>query len=690
MIIDYNRREIEKITKSLKNDPVIRERLYVPELDEDDKGTSENRTENRFYRSFSTVIANYIYLIKAYTIEEISNPDFVEIEIDKTDLFAFRNSLAEVMALFNVQTTLDDELFKRIVYNIKYFSIREFFVNNYDKFIPSYDLMNIDMEKEDGVPSKNKLLVKAFMKEFDRFASIIEDISYITDIDFVPSEYINYLSQLVGNQKDMDDSLFTFITFREFVKNVIEIYKIKGTPYSIELFLGFIGFSVDIKEFWFDRRFYYLDKNRDYTDKDVFIYYLTETDPRNNFINGIEVQDRDITGTKNLYEFNRRIKNGESVTELLGMDGSNQDPYTYFKTNIVELDVTPYVEKTSIDPVRQEVITNYIKFLTPVFIQTYTNYNLLEAELSATLTETIYLFDLDKTIQTGWVSGITYPKDAIIHIDNLVFQSKVEYVSRTNNKPWSGDLWRDYWFVLGRSINAGQAPDYMFHIYSGNQPPRYWWEDTNYANSLGADFKKGQGGIYPSGFYKGVTQKMNEYDFNKSYLENIETLGLHGADVIKRFQDFPTPYNTYMYSNIFPMDNQIILMNKNMEYVKGSHLRNSYAINEQTNLDAIKGISLANNEIQVLKHSSDEFDKFKIGDVIELFSASLANRGIYTIKSIREETPYLYIKLEEALKEEQTGSGGNFVLHLDEWRYEDFTFDSLHLNSVTWEEVFHA
>lgn len=679
MIVDFNRNEINKIISSLKNDTYLKTMLVVKETPENHKGTGENRTEKIFYIELSSVLVNNISLIKSYSIDEIIHPNRYKInEGDKLTLNKLYIDVKKVLITFGGIPQIianNKDLYRGIIFVIKHLSVKDFFTKNYYKFLPSYDFMNIQKS------NKTKLFVDSIMKEFDKFASIIEDISCVTDIDSIPSEYINYLAQLVGYQKDIDDSLFNYITFREFIKNIIEVYKIKGTSYSIELFFGFIGFVVDIKELWFDKRFYFLNENIEtgFKDNRNFNYYLTKIDPKTRTLGGRKVVDEDMIDTKNLYNFNKLLEGGAPVEPLLGIGSSHKtEKYTYFKTNLITIDVTPYSSSVEINPERQNLIQNYIKFLIPIFIQNLsTNYKILEPVESGIKANTLYLYDLDKIDYDNWEEGYNYSVGDVVQINLEVYKSLNDHISSDSNAPNIGN---SIWEFIGRThdFTSDATSDYMLHTYSGYQPKRYEWDGgiENYGN-----FKEGKGGIYPSGFYNGVSKKLNDWDFNKSDSDNLLGLLPMDVDVIKPLrEEFGGKESKYHY--YFSGSEAPILMNKNFSYVKGSALRNSTAFSENLSNTIIKSIVVSTGKIKVLKHSPYTVSDFSVGSQIEVHSKSLSNRGVYTIKGVTTYLENIYIEVEEELFENQSTEGGFILPYREEWLYENFMHSFMSTDNI--------
>ena len=142
-----------------------------------------------------------------------------------------------------------------IIYSFKYSAVKGFFRQNYKFLVPEFDYDMINSQE------KTRLLQEAFMREFDKFTGIIDSIATTVDIDSIPNtldangtNYLNYLAQVIGYERG-DRLLLSDASFRELLKNIIEIYRIKGTNYSFQLFFNLLGFDIIPQELWFDRRY---------------------------------------------------------------------------------------------------------------------------------------------------------------------------------------------------------------------------------------------------------------------------------------------------------------------------------------------------------------------------------------------------------------------------------------------------
>ena len=306
----------------------------------------------------------------------LANHDFIsEREID--DLWTLHFLRDSINNIFNKQNIVDGVLYRQLIFSYKYSTIKHFFRDNFTKFLPSLDASVITDS------NKMSLFQSAFMQEYDRFADIIDNIYNITDIDKVGNDYLSYLVQILGYEKG-DDKLLGKDSFRELAKNIVEVYKIKGTNYSFELFFNFLGFDVELSEFYFDRR--YADSGisiNPYTGADNpqdFSYYLTPKRPTEyvpkNMDEPHQVMDNELTDIRSHLWWDKKIQEGYSTDVLLGLN-KHQDPpegfdFTFFKTNIIQYSVKRIRSKeTDADTLSEEdekIIQAYADFLTPIFI----------------------------------------------------------------------------------------------------------------------------------------------------------------------------------------------------------------------------------------------------------------------------------------------------------------------------------
>lgn len=350
---------------------------------------------------------------------------------------------------------IKENTYRAIIFAFKYSGVKNFFYGQYRKFLPEYDFDQINAS------DKTKAFFDATMKELDRLDDAISNMSCAVDIDEIPYKYLEYLASLIGYENE-DKNLVKDYVFRDLIKNMIEVYRVKGTNYSFELFLTFLGFDVVIKEYWFDRRFYYKKENtiNEFTkatskERNTFNFYLAPTSPEeyipSDLTNSYSVFKNEIKGTMDLNMFNKYLRDEEyTLEQLLGITDGFDDPYTYFKTNVVEFDFSSF-KKESEQEVSEDdikIINRIFEFLLPIFIKKqymitindWTENVNPDPDLNDDWANSFFLFadryHTDKTIDISyeeckgfdpiyersyrWDEDIVYNKGAIVIYDNSI------------------------------------------------------------------------------------------------------------------------------------------------------------------------------------------------------------------------------------------------------------------------------
>lgn len=339
----------------------------------EDKKAYVEKANKRTYENLTNVLLNNLETIKKESVRFLISQEFLFSEI--------REALG-----FYDDIVLPKSLFQEIFYTCKYCYTESFFQNNWEDFVPLFDFEKI---------SENKQLsafMDSLMKEFDKLDNIINHSKDFKSYKDIPFQYINYLSQLLGVEQktfyieeDMEEQ------YRVLAENILDIYSVRGTYSSWELMFNFLGFTVEFQEFYFDRRKLYTTENNNYeldeSDNEVYKYYLTTIDPRDNKLDGIAtgetVMQSDMTEPFEIMDFNDLVKqyglmcvlgyddcyeytNSRYKTETKIYDGP---VYKYFKTNYIR--VKPKrkfsIGNFSINQLYQ--LTALLNFLTPEFLK---------------------------------------------------------------------------------------------------------------------------------------------------------------------------------------------------------------------------------------------------------------------------------------------------------------------------------
>lgn len=314
------------------------------------------------------------------------------------------------------------DAYRLIVYTYKFCTVSSFFQNNRESFLTSYDFNEIE-----NTPILKGFL-DALLKEFDKLDIIIGKCAEYHDFDKIPYDLINYLTQLLGFEKatiNADDTMEA--KYREIVRNIIDIYRIKGTNFSFELLFRFLGYSVTIKEFYFDRRYYFAkDQANEHTnisEKKSYLYYMSVEPPCDNKLeitNNERVGFKDYTKQYNLDEFSL-LADKYGVEAVLGY--SKYDTagklytgkvYKYFKSNLVYYTIN--LDKNNPSEKQLTQINKILAFLTPAYIIRSTNISVYTGSNSNAPGDNMIFFDDNR-----------YYKDTIENLQKDVEDSEEGY-----------------------------------------------------------------------------------------------------------------------------------------------------------------------------------------------------------------------------------------------------------------------
>lgn len=265
-------------------------------------------------------------------------------------------------------------LLKWIYYTYKYYNEEQFFFNNLvEKFVPNYDGEVITST------THLKIYFDGLGILLDTLDQKIEDLYTLGDIDTVDEKYLQHIAQLLGYQKE--DFSIKSISFRELIKNLIDIYQTKGTEYSFELFFKLLGFDADVREYYWDRDAQNAEQFGS-IDKYDYLWYLTTQDPRTRKTQQIgasstqpiqPINVSDWVLPKDLRDFNT-LQQDYSIDQILGFRSSDldkEDLFTYFKTNFIQFRLNQFYTKQDLTAKDTETILKYVKFLTPIYISSF-------------------------------------------------------------------------------------------------------------------------------------------------------------------------------------------------------------------------------------------------------------------------------------------------------------------------------
>lgn len=119
-------------------------------------------------------------------------------------------------------------------------------------------------------------VMDAMQQNYELLDAEIDGLLLITDVDECPEFYLDYIAGLLGIELL---GLDTVAQKRTLIKNIVAIYKIKGTVTSWEIIFKTIGFGADVIELWWDN-------NGDLVDYDpMFGHLYANLDPINPDVN---------------------------------------------------------------------------------------------------------------------------------------------------------------------------------------------------------------------------------------------------------------------------------------------------------------------------------------------------------------------------------------------------------------------
>ena len=332
----------------------------------------------KVYNNLTDLLLPNLNFIKKYSISELIAKQYLKDEI-------------RFACGFDGDTKLADDVLWEIFYCVKYCYTTSFFQNNWESFVPKYDFENIESN-----PALNAFL-DSIMKEFDKLDYILDSYKDFKDYQKIPYDYIVYLTQLLGVEpKDFMIMKDQQEKYRCLAENIMDVYSVRGTPASFELLFNFLGYTLNVEEYFFDRRRYCSlnDDNEEMVTNDVtsYKYYMTTKDPRHNLLTELGtneiVNDNDITEKHNIRDFDELVQkyglrcvlgyDDEYVVENRSDDGElvyttdikkyDGPVYKYFRTNYIR--VKPSLKYSAgnftLDQLYQ--ISAILNFIIPEFI----------------------------------------------------------------------------------------------------------------------------------------------------------------------------------------------------------------------------------------------------------------------------------------------------------------------------------
>ena len=344
--------------------------------------------------------------------------------------------------------------------SIKYGSIKHFFLENRKAFLPSYDMFLIDSDR------KRKAFINTMFKEFDRFTDVVNSLATYNDADNIPDQFLIYFMEILGYTVNDQDGTLDEMQVRSLIKNLMEVYRYKGSTYAFEVFFGCMGIDCGVRELYFDRRLFYQTEENPYTrttSSYAFAYYLTPKNPVTSsyyFSSGDTVRAINITAPITSGEWDRLLKSvdtptEDTVLEMLGYKENStldmEEPFTYFKTNYLLFNFTsPYnrikygtaqypIKTTDITKREFDAYRELMDRIIPIFIKQYYQ-NYFETEIGeedvihygSSRENPLDLFFVDSNVYNDDIirnklqsEGKQYPYSEITNADEMIGDYRV-------------------------------------------------------------------------------------------------------------------------------------------------------------------------------------------------------------------------------------------------------------------------
>jgi hypothetical protein len=441
----------------------------------------DNANDKIFEKLANTLLHNIDY-IKEHSITYLISSQFLKEEI-KDDL-----GLSQ-------ELPMTDDIPWEIFYTIKYCCVNVFFQNNWEFFIPEEDFTK--MEKNESLMA----FMDALMKEFDKLDNILDHTKDFHDYDEIPYEYIVYLTQLMGVEpKDFMIMEDQHTLYRTIAANIMDVYSIRGTVDSFELLFNFLGYTITLEEYFFDRRRLnsLSEANEEMITNDMYSYkfYMTTKDPRDNFLQ--EVSSKEIVTQKDFGE-KLNVKDFDSLVKKYGL----RCVLGYDDEYVVENEANGKVQSTDVK-----------KYTGPVFTYFRTNYVRIKPKLKYASGN----FSLEQLYQLGALLNFLTPEFIMREMYVVVDIGESDDKLILN---WNRDKNADDFYMLdSEGWNNNQASKYLINWYdgaeigymnSGFSVVPYALKDSGkkvpYTNSLGMSVNY-SGGKYNNTFLNPLSEKI--------------------------------------------------------------------------------------------------------------------------------------------------------------------------------------
>lgn len=268
----------------------------------------------------------------------------VQVAVDGIAL-SFKNEgtgIVKAVYNFNGEWLVDEYEF--VVY-------KNFFRANYkNHLIPKFEKNILDSNPARAV------FFDTIMEYFDIAWAYRKDIEQNADPLFAKSKFLDNLGQSRGFQRidyeregtDLEEIAES--TYRELLRNLVDLIEIAGTPLSYQLFFSALGFDIELQEFWWDADSNLIEVNTDDPSQSTFFAYNSDGAP----LDDPQVSRDDprrFVSPSNPYNVNNKSNYVRPVISAKsGLSGTVGDPANF-------------------DSVTRRIIDSYLDFLRPQHVQ---------------------------------------------------------------------------------------------------------------------------------------------------------------------------------------------------------------------------------------------------------------------------------------------------------------------------------
>lgn len=337
------------------------------------------------YDRIAYSLADQLYTsIDSFLLNDMSAEEFYDSEFNKR----LNNPGYNSNFLLSIQTALNNasgktylwyyptnkSLYIQVMKSFLYGSIKHFFFENKDKYLPQYDWYLINQNE------KRKDIINILFREFDKLAGICDAIRYYQDIDDIPVQFMIHLQEITGLSINNYGEVLSELQIRSLTKHIIEVWREKGSLFSIELFFSCMGVDCSVDELWFDRRLYYNTKSlNEYTKSTStrdFDFYLTPIKPHTaSYEFSTETVDySDYTGPRSSRIWKHEVDQYDSgVTEilekLLGFEPGAEITYKFFKSNFLLINFAYTGSTKAVNKAELNVYSELLDMILPYFVR---------------------------------------------------------------------------------------------------------------------------------------------------------------------------------------------------------------------------------------------------------------------------------------------------------------------------------